>query len=80
MKNITFENIHIELDGGVKNGQYDEVVKDDFNGYPEVFVYGWTLPSSGLFFRHIQNLKLKDISFSVKKKDDRELIILDDVI
>lgn len=80
LKNITFENIHIELDGGVKNGQYDEVVKDDFNGYPEVFVYGWTLPSSGLFFRHIQNLKLKDISFSVKKKDDRELVILDDVI
>lgn len=80
LKNISLSNIYIELVGGVKKGQYEEVVKDDFNGYPEVFVYGWTLPSSGLFFRHIQNLKLKNVNFNVKRKDDRELIIYDDVI
>ena len=80
LKNISLSNIYIELVGGVKKGQYEEVVKDDFNGYPEIFVYGWTLPSSGLFFRHIQNLKLKNMIFKVKRKDDRELIIYDDVI
>jgi polygalacturonase len=80
LKNISLKNIFIELAGGVKKGQYEEVVKDNFDGYPEVFVYGWTLPSSGLFFRHIRNLKLQNINFSVKRKDERELIIFDDII
>ena len=80
LNNISFKNIHMELIGGVKKGQYEETVKDDFNGYPEVFVYGWTLPASGLFFRHVQKLELKNISFNVRKKDDRKTIILDDVI
>ena len=80
LKNITLKNVQIELAGGIKKGQYEENVKDDFNGYPEVFVYGWTLPSSGLFCRHIQNLKLDNVNFTVKRKDDRELIIKEDVI
>lgn len=80
LKNISLNNISIELVGGVKKGQYEEIVKDNFDGYPEVFVYGWTLPSSGLFFRHIQNLKLKNINFSIKRKDDRKPIIFEDVV
>ncbi len=80
LKNISLENINIELVGGVKKGQYDENVKDDFNGYPEIFVYGWTLPSSGLFFRHVESLNLKNINFDIKKKDDRKPIIFEDVI
>ena len=80
LNNVSLKNIHIELVGGVKKGQYEEIVKDDFNGYPEVFVYGWILPASGLFFRHVQNLELKNISFNARKKDDRKTIILDDVI
>ena len=80
LRNITLKNVYIELAGGVKKGQYDENVKDDFDGYPEVFVYGWTLPASGLYMRHIQNLKLHNVSFAFKRKDDREPIILNDVI
>lgn len=80
LKNISFKNINIELVGGVKKGQYDEEVGDDCDGYPEVYIYGWTLPASGLYFRHIQNLKLENINFSVKKKDERKLIILEDVL
>ena len=80
LKNISFKNINIELVGGVKKGQYEEQVKDDFDGYPEVYVYGWTLPASGLYFRHIQNLELENINFSVKKKDERDLIISEDIL
>lgn len=79
LKNIVFENLDIELYGGVKKGQYEENVPDDFNGYPEVYIYGWTLPSSGFYFRHIENLKLKNINFHVLTPDQRELMIFDDV-
>jgi hypothetical protein len=79
LKNITFENFDVELYGGVKKGQYEENVPDDYNGYPEIYAYGWTLPSSGFYFRHIENLKLKNINFHVLNEDQRELMIFDDV-
>ena len=48
--------------------------------YPEVYIYGWVLPSSGLYFRHINNLKVDNVHINVLKDDDRDLMIFDDVI
>ena len=75
ISNITLSNITLELFGGAKKGQYKEEVFDDFDGYPEVFSYGWILPASGLFIRHVENLVLDNVSISTYKKDSRDKII-----
>ena len=47
--------------------------------YPKAKMFG-TLPSYGLFVRHTKNIKLNNLSFSFKDKDDRSVIKINDVI
>ncbi len=75
LKNITLKNIQLDVYGGAKEGDYSHEVKDDFNGYPEAFSYGWILPASGLFARHVENLVLDNVVVNTTKKDEREKII-----
>ena len=75
LKNITLKNITLDLYGGAKKGQYEEEVFDDFDGYPEAFAYGWILPASGLFVRHVENLILENVVVNTLKKDSRDKII-----
>lgn len=75
IKNITLSNITLDVFGGAKQEQYPEKVPDDYDGYPEAFAYGWILPASGLFIRHVEGLKLENITINTLKKDSREKII-----
>lgn len=80
LENITLKNFYIEVDGGVKKGQYVEEIKDRNDGYPEVYANGWILPASGIYFRHIKNLTLDNIKIVPLHEDERETMIFDDVI
>ncbi len=77
LENITLKNVHLTLDGGVKN--YKREVPEDAQAYPEVYVYGRILPAKGIYFRHIDGLTLDNVTVDTYRPDVREDFVFDDV-
>ncbi len=77
LENITLENIKFELAGGCN--EYNEIVPEEAQEYPEVYVYGKVLPAKGIYFRHIINLHLKNIEISTIRPDIRKDMVFDDI-
>ncbi len=74
LRNIRLKNISMTLWGGVE--QYEEAVSEEAQDYPEVYVYGRTLPASGIFFRHIHGLTVENLQVRVLHADKRPPIVL----
>ena len=77
LENITLKNVHLSLDGGVKN--YTREVPEEAQDYPEVYVYGRILPAKGIYFRHIDGLTLDNVTVDTYRPDAREDFVFDDV-
>ena len=77
LESITLKNVHLALDGGVK--EYKREVPEEAQDYPEVFVYGRILPAKGIYFRHIDGLTLENVTVETNRPDAREDFIFDDV-
>ena len=77
LQNITLRNIHLKLDGGV-NG-YNQNVPEEAQDYPEVYVYGRILPAKGIYFRHIENLTLENVTVETYRDDAREDFVFEQV-
>ena len=77
LENITLRNVHLKLDGGLK--EYKKEVPEDAQDYPEVFVYGRFLPAKGIFFRHIDGLTLDNVTVETYRPDAREDFVFSNV-
>ena len=77
LENITLRNVHLKLDGGLK--EYQKEVPEDAQDYPEVFVYGRFLPAKGIFFRHIDGLTLDNVTVETYRPDAREDFVFKNV-
>lgn len=77
LKNIVLRNVHLKLDGGVK--EYKKEVSEEAQDYPEVFVYGRILPAKGIYFRHIDGLTLDNVTVETYREDAREDFVFEDV-
>ena len=77
LENITLKNVHLKLDGGVK--EYKKEVPEEAQDYPEVFVYGRILPAKGIYFRHINGLTLENCVAETYREDCREEFVFDSV-
>ena len=76
--NLTLENIEIDLlgTGSVENAR--QVVPEAIDQYPEVKTFGPVIPAYGIWARHVQGLKLKNITFRIKNNDLRPVFICED--
>lgn len=70
LKNIKLKDIHLKLDGGVKECNLN--VPEEAQDYPEVFVYGRILPAKGIYFRHIEGLTLENVTVETYREDVRD--------
>ncbi|AXT50226.1 glycoside hydrolase family 28 protein [Aquimarina sp. BL5] len=77
IESVLLENIEITLPGSEKNLVLKPVEENE-KEYPE-FSFFKVLPAYGLYGRHIENLKLKNVKFNITASDIREEIILEDV-
>ncbi len=78
IENITLKNIYFEVDGGVC--EYDaEVPEEPLGAYPEVDVYGKTLPASGLYCRYVKNLNIHNFTVKVLRPDKRKFLVCEKV-
>lgn len=77
LENITLRNIHMKLDGGVRD--YNRNVPDVPPAYPEVYVYGKILPAKGIYFRYIDGLTLDNVTVETYRPDAREDFVFEHV-
>ncbi|WP_298319463.1 glycosyl hydrolase family 28 protein [uncultured Aquimarina sp.] len=77
IESVLLENIEITLPGSEENLVLKPVEENE-KEYPE-FSFFKVLPAYGLYGRHIENLKLKNVKFNITASDIREEMILEDV-
>lgn len=78
IKNLTLENIHITLLGTGTNEDAQAIVPEAIDKYPEVKTFGPKVPAFGVWARHVENLKLKNVTFTLKNPDARPQVICED--
>jgi hypothetical protein len=84
IKDVTLENIEIIFYGAsdkkvaqIKLDSLSQVPEKESN-YPEFSMFG-ELPAWGLYVRHADGIKMKNVKMSYKKFDFRSAIVFDDV-
>lgn len=77
-QNITLSNIDITSPGGGTADMVDMVVPEAEAKYPENRQFGHTLPASGLYIRHANNVCLSNVRFNFRSKEERPEIVTDD--
>jgi len=76
IRNVTLSNIRVQYRGGGK--KTDQPYREQATHYPEPRWAGPT-PAYGLFARHVDGLRLRNVKFELMRPDERPDIILDDV-
>jgi polygalacturonase len=76
IRDVTFENIRINHQGAgaERTGELPEAEKE----YPDPQMFGPT-PANGFFIRHVEDLRMTDVTIDAQAKDARPLLVLDDV-
>lgn len=78
IEGITLSNSRFVCSQGISQDMSNTIVKELEELYPESTMFG-TLPSYGLYIRHVNNINLDNIVFDLKESDTRPAIICDDV-
>lgn len=76
---ITLSNCRFICTGGIAEDMANKKVEELSELYPESTMFG-TLPAYGLYVRHVNNMNVQGVSFTLETPDKRPAIICDDVI
>ena len=76
VEDISLSHILIEFDGGGTAPDQFKSVPEAEKDYPEATMFG-KLPAYGLYIRHAKNIRLTDITFRYKGKEQRPGIVVD---
>ena len=76
IRNVSLSNIRLQFRGGGKKVEGD--YREQSTHYPEPRWAGPT-PSYGLFARHVDGLRLRDVTFELLRPDERPDVLLVDV-
>ncbi len=77
IKNLTLRNVHLKVNGGVT--EYKKEVPTECGPYPEINSYGNILPAKGIYFRHVENLVMDNVTVDSFFPDAREDFVFEDV-
>ena len=78
IENITLNNFSVTYPGGGTAEDAARQVDEDPARYPEQWFFG-ILPAYGLYLRHAENVKLRDVYFYLAGKDERPAMVCEDV-
>ena len=76
IRNVSLSNIRIQYRGGGK--KVTTPYREQGTNYPEPRWAGPT-PSYGLYARHVDGLRLRNVRFELLRPDERPYILLEDV-
>ena len=80
VENVTIRNIDLVLPGGGTQAQADASVPENEKNYPENYMFGHSLPSTGFYIRHAQNVIFENVNFTTSTDEIRPMYKFDDVI
>jgi polygalacturonase len=78
IEDVALSGIFIDYTGGGTAAQAARIVPEDERGYPEPTIHG-TMPSWGMFARHVRNLDVSRVEFRTAREDLRPTVQLDGV-
>lgn len=78
LENISLSNIRIEYAGGGVAELGQKHYREQGTNYPEP-KFAKETPAYGLFARHVDGLKVKNLEFTLKRPDYRPAVVLEDV-
>lgn len=78
VKNVTLENIRITFAGGGTIEDYKREIPENPEDTPTYQMLGIT-PAYGFYFRHVQNIRFRNIDLAFEKNDYRPAVVFDDV-
>jgi hypothetical protein len=78
-ENIWLQNVQISVPGGMAALPPSFLVPENENKKPEHDIFGDTLPSFGIYFRHVDGLQLCNVSVTARQADGRPDYIFDDI-
>jgi polygalacturonase len=80
VEGVTLENVRLEYEGGGREDWVLGEVPDQtvIGRYPEAQMFG-RLPAYGLYCRHVDGIRLSDVSVSCLAPDPRPMLVADDV-
>lgn len=76
--NVVLRDIMVDVKGGGVEGDVHTVTPEKEQAYPENRMFGPSLPAYGLFVRHVKNLTLDNIQFSLSATDARPAVYIED--
>ena len=79
IKNLSLENISIELHGGAGKEDTEIIVPENIAKYPEFNFFSEWLPSYGAYIRHAENVRLQNLRYKTILPDKRYVIVAEDV-
>lgn len=79
IESLNLENIRLELPGGGIAEDAKIVLPEKEAAYPEFDMFGKTMPAYGMYLRHINGLKLKDVHLTSLRPDARPATVFMDV-
>ena len=78
IENLTLANLRIQFQGGGTATDLSREVPELAEHYPEFKMFG-VLPASGLYCRHVKNLRLLNSEVSFQREDARPALVCEDV-
>jgi polygalacturonase len=79
VENVQLNNIRISSMGTGTKEDAGIKLPENVTTYPENRMFGYVNPAGGLFARHVKGLVIQNCSWTTHSKDDRPVVILDDV-
>ena len=80
VEDVSLENVSLSYEGGGRAEWITDTVADEalIDRYPEAQMFG-RLPAYGLYCRHVQGLRLTEVSVRCQTADARPMLVCDDV-
>lgn len=78
VRNVTLSQISVNNVLQIRTESVGRSVPEKESAYPEARMFGM-LPASGLYVRHVRDLRLNDLVFTAPQGENRPTIIFDDV-
>ncbi len=79
IENVSLSNIYLTVPGGGKESDRSVIVPEKEKLTPSAAAYGDVLPAYGIYFRHVSNLRMRNVQMFTLAEDKRDAMVFDDV-
>jgi len=79
IEHLSLDHINLKMRGGGEQTLNGIKPAENEKAYPEVKMFGASLPASSMFFRHVSHLKISNLNLELAKPDARPYLYFEDV-